>query len=210
MQHSDGDAARWIDQARADVLDCRPPLNELSERSHGLVLLRWLLHRILPYPCFLLDEQQLRARLRVDALTPPEAQGPDDSPLAADLRPYEYSGLLRDFAGQRWWRSGIEEWLYDVTDGRAGDAREVARVATDRGAVRHREWLRPVVVTTGDLARSDELVEVEETVRIRPDDWPPYADDAFARIEEVNRDPSLTVLVDPADRDLLTSVERDR
>jgi hypothetical protein len=210
LQHSDGEATWWMDQARADVLDCHPPLNELSERSHGLVLLRWLLHRILPYPCFLLDEQQLRARLRVDALIRPGTQRPSDSPLLTALRPYEYSGLLRDFIGPRWWRSGIEDWLYKVTDGRAGDAREVAQAALELGAICQHEWLRPVVVTTGDLARSNELVEVEETVRIRPDDWPPYADDAFARIEDVYRDPSLAVLVDPADRDLLVSGEQDR
>jgi len=209
IESVEGTQTIWREQAQENVLDCHPPLNELSQRSHGLVLLRWLLHRILPYPCFLLDEQQLRARLRVDTLTRSDPKESGDSPLLEALMPYQYSGLLSGFSGPRWWRSGVEDWLYSATDGRAGDAREVARVAMGLGADRKHEWLRPVVVTTGDLARSNELVEVEKTVRIRPDDWPPYADDAFARITDVHSDRSLTALVDPADRYLLTDGEQD-
>src|SRR5262249_27180871 len=45
------------------VMRCRPPLHHLSERSHGLVIIRWLLHRILPHTCFLFDVAHLAARL---------------------------------------------------------------------------------------------------------------------------------------------------
>ena len=35
-----------------DVRRCLPPVHEISQWSHGLVVLRWMLHRILPYPCY--------------------------------------------------------------------------------------------------------------------------------------------------------------
>ncbi|MEV8375207.1 hypothetical protein AB0P21_20910 [Kribbella sp. NPDC056861] len=200
------DGNDWSHQAETDVLDCRPPLHELGERSRGLVLLRWLLHRIFPYPCFLMDERQLCVRLRVESL--PE-DGSDGDGLRPALVPYEYTGTLAGFGGKRWWRAGVEEWLFQQTEGAAGDSRAVAELAKDLGAKTEREWLRPVIVITEDLARADGLVEVEQSVRVRPDDWPPYADDAFARIEDVTRHSTLMALVNPADRYLISPETTD-
>jgi len=190
----------WRDDARDDVLNCRPPIHELSERSHGLALLRWLLHRIFPYPCFLLDEQQLCARLRVDALEGGTASGPS---LLETLSPYQYIGTLAGFGGNRWWRSGVEDWLFNQTGGQPGSPIAVAEVAIRHGAAANRTWLRPVIVLNGDLARSTEFAEVDRTVRVRPDDWPVFADDAFALQDLAREDPTLRALVQPADRILL-------
>lgn len=192
----------WIADARRQALDCRPPLHELSERSHGLVLLRWLLHRIFPYPCFLFDELQLCARLRVDAL---EGGHTDVDSLYRTLAPYEYTGMLAGFRGRRWWRAGVEDWLFTATEGQSGSPGEVASIAKCHGALVTKTWVRPVVVIGGDLARSSTFAEVEQTVRVRPDDWPPFADDAFALRDEARVDPGLRDLVDPADRPLLES-----
>jgi hypothetical protein len=190
----------WQDDARSDVLNCRPPIHELSARSHGLALLRWVLHRIFPYPCFLLDEQQLCARLRVDALEGGAAVGPS---LLEALLPYQYTGTLAGFGGNRWWRAGIEDWLFNATDGQPGSPHAVSELARRHGALAGRQWLRPVIVLNGDLSRSREFVEVEQTVRIRPDDWPVFADDAFALRELAAEDPTLRALVQPADQNLL-------
>lgn len=190
----------WQSDARQEVLDCRPPLHELSARSHGLALVRWMLHRILPYPCFLMDELQLRARLRVDALEGGEAVG---ASLNEVLEPYQYSGVTAGFDGQRWWRAGVEDWLFQVTEGESGSPRAVAEAALSHGAISTQGWVRPVVVVGGDLVRSLDLAEVEETVRVRPDDWPAFADVAYARRAEVRDDTYLRALVVPADRALV-------
>lgn len=197
-----GDAGTglWRNDARDEVLNCRPPVHELSERSHGLALLRWLLHRIFPYPCFLLDEQQLCARLRVDAL---EGGSASEASLAEVLLPYKYSGMLAGFGGNRWWRSGVEDWLFNETDGQSGIPSIVAELARSHGATASRSWRRPVIVLNGDLSRSHKFAEVEQTVRIRPDDWPVFADDAFALREQAVEDPTLRALVQPADQPLL-------
>ncbi len=197
---SDEDENPWRGDARREVLDCRPPVHELSARSHGLALVRWLLHRILPYPCFLVDDLQLRARLRVDEL---EGGQVEVDPLLEALAPFSYNGILAGFHGPRWWRAGIEDWLFTATGGQSGNPGAVAEVAKRHGAVRWTDWMRPVVVIGGDLARSPTFAEVEATVRVRPDDWPVFADDAFARREDVLDDQGLRALVDPADRRLL-------
>lgn len=194
------DDGEWVASAKEEVLDCRPPLHELSERSHGLVLLRWLLHRIMPYPCFLLDELQLSARLRVETLSD---GGDGASRLLSELEPLEYHGTLHSFSGRRWWRAGIEDWIYGVTSGDAGNSRAVAAAAILMGAGTSREWLRPVISINGNLSRSTTFAEVEETVRIRPDDWPPYADDAFTLRTSAQTDQSLRSLVEPTDRYML-------
>lgn len=190
----------WIMDAQTDVLACRPPMHELSARSHGLAVVRWILHRILPYPCFLIDELQLRARLRVDSLTGGYAEAGE---LLDLLEPYLYRGVLSGFAGPRWWRAGVEDWLFNETQGESGSPKAVVEAAFRGGAVARTRWLRPVVVIDGDLARSNVFAEVEDTVRVRPDDWPVYADDAYALRSAARDDPALAALVDPADRDLL-------
>lgn len=182
----------WEDDARRDVSRCRPPLHELGKRTGGMAIVRWLLHRILPYPCFLMNEQDLRARLRVDDLGFDSAS----SSLAAALEAFEYSGILSKFSGRRWWRAGIEAWLYDADN-------DAAEIAMSHGASRSQEWKRPVLVIDEDYRRTGQLVEVSNVVRVRPDDWPVFADDAFAEISLVLTSPTIRPLVEPVDEYLL-------
>jgi hypothetical protein len=153
-----------------------------------------------------LDEQQLCVRLRVDALEGGEINGPS---LVEALSPYQYSGMLAGFGGNRWWRSGVEDWLFNQTEGQLGSPLAVAETAIRHGAVASRSWLRPVIVLNGDLERSTEFAEVDKTVRVRPDDWPVFADDAFALQDVAREDPTLRALVQPADRILLNSSNAD-
>src|SRR2546422_7082713 len=97
----------WSDQAWDDVESCHPPLHEMSERSHGLAFIRWLLHSVLPYPAFLYDTHRLAARLRVSPVTfrrTLERSRRLDRVLAA----YRYNGIVAGFLGQRWGKAGIE------------------------------------------------------------------------------------------------------
>ena len=190
----------WHGDAARDVLACRPPMHELSERSHGLALLRWLLHRIFPYPCFLLDERQVCARLRVDSLS---GGTTSDANLTELLGPFLYTGVLAQFDGPRWWRAGVEDWIFTATDGQSGNPQAVAEVALRHGATTSQQWLRPVIVIDGDFQRSTEFAEVGSTVRVRPDDWPVFADDAFALLDVAAEDPRLRALVESADRSRL-------
>jgi hypothetical protein len=194
----------WKPEVLDAIVNCRPPVHELSERSHGLAVVRWLLHRILPYPTFLLDELYLRARLRLDAL--PEDP---DAPLWEELAPYKYLGMLKNFDGSRWWRAGIEHWLWEATGGESSNPRSLQDLGVRLGGQASRAWRLPVVLCGADLEKKPNLSEISDAVRLRPDDWPPYADAAYGSREECATDPTLSALVDPADRYLLVDFDSE-
>jgi hypothetical protein len=85
----------------------------LAETSNGMAIIRWLLHEVLPFPSFLLDERYVAARLRIE----PESLrtilvAKKPARIRRELEPFEYLGLLHDFSGRRWWRAGIDSWLW--------------------------------------------------------------------------------------------------
>ena len=191
--------AVWSDQARESVLSCRPPIHELGPRTRGLSIVRWLMHRILPYPCFLMNETELRARLRVDEL------GSEASELAIELAEFRYTGLLADFSEPLWWRVAVESWLWDLGGTSQTSASGIAAVSVAKGAQRKNEWINPVPVINASLERTSFLCEIGDVVRVRPDDWPVFAEDAYAALEDVKADPALQSIVHPGDRGRLDS-----
>lgn len=198
----EGASDEWDSEGRMQVLACHPPLHELSERSGGLAVLRWLLHRILPYPCFLLSAADVAVRLRLPATTSLE-----NSPLAKTLSAYRYQGVLADFFGPMWWRAGIDEWLFDATESDSGDPKKVANVVNSFGIASDPAIVNPVRYVNPDLTRSSEAVAIEDTVRVQPDDWPPYAEPAFARIQDAQANAFLRSLIDPVDAYLLEEAD---
>ena len=53
----------WGQQTWEEVEMAYPPLDELTLRIHGILFVRWLLTRVLYYPCFMLDRYWVAARL---------------------------------------------------------------------------------------------------------------------------------------------------
>jgi hypothetical protein len=187
-------AARLI----GDVEMCLPPIHELSECTHGHAVLRWLLHRILPYPCFLWDTLRLAARLRIDhsdLCTAIEV----GKPLSKKLGLHEYKGILSRFRGRRWWRASIEQFLWDETKGNSADINRVQEVIRKYAKKRLKPSEPndyPVVCLDENYSSLDrQFYSTEESVRIRPDDWPAYADQAWVTIELAKSEPKLKALV---------------
>ena len=197
------DEAPWAGQAWQDIEDCHPPIHELVEKSHGLTFLRWLLHRILPYPCFLWDTYYLAARLRVRHASLYKAL---DSGLADTLKPFCYGGLLSGFLGQRWWRSGIEFFLWNLTDGDPFDPERIRTLLSEKVSIPldPAESNQPVVCVDDNYQPLEDSCETDIAVRIQPDDWPPYAEQAWTTVELASRNPSLAALVVESDRERLT------
>jgi CheY-like chemotaxis protein len=180
-----------------DVEGCAPPIHELSEWSHGLAVLRWILHRILPYPCFLWDTNYVAARLTLDhdgfvlALN-------EDPKLANILAPTKYEGILSKFLGPRWWRSRIELLLWEITEGQSGDpavVRNRLNNLIDRKVGTSKPAVHPIVCLNSNYQRLESFYSIHDSVRIRPDDWPPYADQAWTTIELAKNEPKLRSLV---------------
>lgn len=171
-----------FERYRDDVKNCRPPVHHLSQESGGLVLIRWLLHRILPHTSFLIDEWHLAARLRVTPNSLRE-QLKTNGEFTRQLNELRYTGLLAEFDQFRWWRGGIEQWLWDLTAGESANATSVHESLRSLGA----EDLvginlpRPVVTLDEHLQQEEDLSAMSEVVAIQLDDWPSYAEPAYVR-----------------------------
>lgn len=191
----------WMPRAQEDVETCHPPVHELRDASHGLAFLRWLLHVVLPYPCFLWDAHHLAARLRVTYESLFEALS-EDNDLTRLLEPFRYEGILAGFLGARWWRSGAEAFVWTLTDGNPFDAHLIpsALASQTRLELQPTQHVQPVICVDRHYVPLRTLFSIEDAVRIQPDDWPPYADQAWTTIELAKQYPSLAALVISQDR----------
>jgi hypothetical protein len=188
-----------------DIEACLPPIHELSKWSHGLTVLRWLLHRILPFPCFLWDSHRLAARFRLNYREFSEALNSNEY-LRTALADCEYKGVLANFLGPRWWRSHIESFLWKVTDGNSGNISVVQNAIRELAKTELPESSPsdyPVVCINTYYQPLDDFYSLKECVRIRPDDYPAYADQAWTTIELAKSDPKLRSIVIREDLELI-------
>jgi len=188
----------FFELAAEDIDAAHPPIHELSRASHALAMVRWLAQRILPYPAFLIDQIGLAARLRLD---------PDDlakvlagkSRLAGALEGASYEGALAALLGPHWWRSGIDNLIFEWTDG-TGDAEMLEASLSRLSARRLKFGDGDMVPVIDETYRARGTASIETAVRVRPDDWPVFADDAWAERAEVLGTPRLRGLLLEADR----------
>jgi hypothetical protein len=203
------EAAEWAEDARWQIEQCRPPQHVVAERTAGLAWLRWFLQRILPYPTFLLDRTHLAITLGLDTGSI-DAVLRTESPLAVRLHELRYTGPLSDFLGERWWRAGLSylaEELLDVAP-EEDSAERIQSIAAGAAAL-HGHSLEPirvddpVVGVKADYTSLSMPLSAASAVRLQPDDWPPYADDAWAArdlLSGEDADPELLALVVSTDR----------
>lgn len=182
-----------------DVLRCRPPVSEGLQWEDGLGILRWMLHRILSYPTFLIDESYLGARLGLATVDLRRLLS-GRTKLAKELNNNLYSGILGNFVGSRWWRVGIDSLFWRLSGGRPTDsdllhslARKALRVVSS-----------PLPTTKNLVVCYDELlcplpapVPADLATRIWPDDWPPYGAQPWATLDDVREFPQLSRLTAP-------------
>jgi hypothetical protein len=193
---------RWEEQAWQDVEQALPPLDELTLRIHGILFLRWLLTRVLYYPCFLLNRHWLAARL---GATPDSVDAALSGTLGKFFRPALYTGILKEFAGRRWWRSGIESLLWDLTEGNSAGSEVIHQLFLKRFDCKltRSEFAFPVVCLDEDYRPLPDLYDPKLTVRLQLDDWPSHAEIPRTTIEIVHDSPRMKGLVLASDRELL-------
>lgn len=187
------------------VLRCRPPLHELSVATDGLTCLRWLAHRILPYPCFLYDETHIAVRLGIATGEVKELEDNADSELSQALAACSYRGVLKGLVGKRWWRASLDDWLLEHSQNAERDGLTI-HAKLEQLAGRELQAigaLDPVVVLDERYRPQPDPASADDAVRIQPDDWPPYADEAWTTLDLANSSPRLSDQVVPDDRYLL-------
>lgn len=198
------DGEPWSEQAWRDSEAAHPPLDEMTLRVHGILLIRWLLTRVLYYPCFLVNRYWLAARL---GATPDSVDVSLKGPLKKLLAPVSYTGILEGFAGRRWWRAGVESLFWQAAGQSSvgsADLRAVLK-AKHRIALDPAEHDYPVTCINGDYLPLDNVFDPAVTVRLQLDDWPAHADPPRTTIEVTRTDPRLAALVTLSDRKLLDS-----
>lgn len=180
-----------------EIESCNPPIHELSEWSHGLAVLRWILQKILPYPSLFWDAHYMAARLAVDYKF--FMSELDQNAKFRDLfGSAQYAGVLADFFGVRWWRSRVEFLLWEVTAGQSADPAMIRKKISERIGMdlqASEPAINPIVCINTDYEALDQFYSIKQSVRIRPDDWPPYADQAWTTIELAKSEPKLKSLV---------------
>ena len=183
-----------------DVKDCRVPIDEMTDRGHGILFIRWMLHEVLPYPCFLWAEHWVAARLgiSVDGLREVLA---GNSGLAEALKTMRYSGILAGFLGDRWWRGTLEDYVWNLSGGHTADAQLLRDVLTKRAGMDLDliDASPAVVCVDTDLQPTGQFLSPFNAVTLRSDHWPQFADPAWMDIETVREDPTLLSIVDPLD-----------
>lgn len=189
-----------------DVKDCRVPIEELSEGGHSILFIRWLLHQVLPYPCFLWPEHWVAARLGI-SINAMRKVLTGNSPLAKDLESMRYSGILEDFLGDRWWRGAIEDYAWNVSEGLTADVQHLRDVLSERAGMKLKSIdVNPAVVCVDkNWQPTDEFLSPMTAITLHPDHWPPFADPAWMDIETVQNDTTLWPLVNPLDQHRIVS-----
>lgn len=198
----------WFPKALQHVEDCRPPAHGLASNTHGRAYLRWLAQRVLPYPAFLLDANH--ASLLLGIL--PERFGSLLDPSSAfgtALSQCQYSGPLARLLGPRWWRAGLLDLLSQSGTSDLDSPADRASALQDRFATSLVPITieRPVIAYNAHGHAEKAPVDSRDAVRLQPDGWPVFADDAWASIAVARQDPAVCALVTHADRARVLEVD---
>ena len=170
-------------------------------RGRSILFIRWLLHQILPYPCFLWAKHWVAARLGISIESLHEVlEG--DSDLAKDLKAMRYSGILAGFLGDRWWRGAIEDYAWNLVEGHTADVQQLRDALAERAGMKLKSIdANPALVCVDtDWQPADEFLSPMTAINLHPDHWPPFADSAYMDIEIVRDNPILRSMVDPLDQ----------
>jgi hypothetical protein len=181
---------------------CHPPIHEVSQWTHGIAFIRWLLQSILSYPCFLWDSRRVAARWRVKHSDFVAALN-DSAALREWLQPTAYLGVLADFDGPRWWGHRVELLAWVATGGDAQNSSQLRKQVSERAGRQliATESEPPVVCTGEDFCPLDETLSYEKALRVQPDGWPAYAETAWMPLERVRASERLRAMVVPDDKE---------
>jgi hypothetical protein len=190
----------WSSIAASDVSKCHPPIQELSTWSHGIAFVRWMLRRILPYPTFLLDDARAALRLGM-SLESFDRAFKEQERFQIWLESALYCGMLWDFLGRRWWKVGIDSLLWDLTQEQPFGKDLIRKAIREKAPDAVFLTEENPVACVGKEYKFERIGEAEQCVRLRPDDWPLFADSAWAARTTVAADQSFLMAVeDESDR----------
>jgi len=198
----------WSEEALNDIDRFQPPVQHLyGDARDERIFLRWMTRLVFPFPTFLLDSYEVAIRLRLGPKGASRILLDETSRLSRALLCAQYQGILAGFNGERWWRAGINDWIWRATDGNPYDperVRETVVTMTD-GHCAFLEQRDPVLLRDerGRPMEDDLVADAPDAVRVQPDEWPASVPWPWARIATVLKDPILRAIVLPDDQHVL-------
>lgn len=193
--------ARFRAAALQQIEDCHPTAHRLAQQTSGSGFLRWFLHRVLPYPTFLLGDVRAAAAIGVTVEGLRALAGSSED-VGQQLKSALYRGHLDTFLGRRWWLAGLDALvLYLRSEPSAlAEALSAAGIDPTSNTLSTRGL---VVVLDESLEPKAVPVPLQRAVRVQPDAWPPFAADAWADLDDARGDTELRAIVVAADRERL-------
>ena len=201
-----GSNAAWSTEALTEIERYQPPIQHLcddeGERDEP-AFLRWLTRLVFPYPTFLLDTYEVAVRLRLHPEDLAKLVAHESTLFSRALAPVQYGGILAGFQGRRWWRAGLDEWLWEITSGNPFDL-GVLKAGLVRVTGEELKLLdqRDPVLIRDEFGRpfEEHLVgDASEAIRIQPPDWPASISWPWTLISEARKDPVLKLIILPDD-----------
>jgi hypothetical protein len=124
----------WSEEALKEIDRFQPPVQHLYGPGRDeRIFLQWMTRVVFPYPTFLLDAYEVSIRLRLDPVQTAALLAEESSALRHALTSVRYGGILAGFAGDRWWRPGLNDWLWDLTGGNPYDGGQLRESLTRVG-----------------------------------------------------------------------------
>jgi len=202
----------WSNNVQRQIDRARPPREVLVTSGPAMArpIVGWLLTHVLPYPSFLLTDSQAALRL---GIAPASFRG-----LAAAVgndkktkfrRMFvncRYEGPLAAFLGRRWWRAGIDDFAWQVSESKEEYRAALQAMASGIPF----DWLEqsePVLVSDEDLVETDEVADAKDCVRVVDEDFPASVDPAWVSIAAARENRLLAAKVIFEDRGLLSEAE---
>ena len=117
------------------------------------------------------------------------------------------AGSLHDFLSERWWRSGCEAILWDITDGNSFDLDQTLTVLNRHcGSVLVRSPVSgPVLCIDKKFNIGANVCEMSNAIRVQLDDSPPYAEQAWTPLQLGQENARLRAGVIAMDRERLVN-----
>lgn len=198
--------ALWAQAAVREVGEWRPPtwisphetIDTVPKRA-GLTVrddvrsvrdvIAWMIRHILPYPSFLCRDRHVAVRLGIDLLCLRKALAAETR-LAAGLRQARYTGILKDFDGERWWTAAIDAFDWGLPREKTDRTKALAKLV-DPIPLIELAMEEPVVVSDPDLVETDEIAELTSCVRASDESFPAQASPAWVKIEDARKEDAL-------------------
>ncbi|MEQ1932778.1 MAG: hypothetical protein ABL962_02705 [Fimbriimonadaceae bacterium] len=165
-----------------DEIDfCQPPIHDLYGWEHGLLILRWLIHRVLPYPTMLVGDSYVaeRAQCKLGDLSEAVSRKNDAGFLTS-----KYVGAASEMFTRRFWRCLLERYLYQKLGDSASDPSRVRALLCEELEFELEVAPEPQVECLDNSGRYGNCcAPMSQVKQILIDDWPPFATPAFSCYE---------------------------